>query len=196
MGNVALWHLDDKLLDLMKRAGCTAISPSIESGDPHVLKNIIGKPLQILEKAPGVVAKCKELGISVAAHFVIGLPEETWEQIRKTFSFAESLDADLVVFHIATPYPKTAMYEYAKAHNLLPDGFSFFSPDFYGTTRGFITTKEFTPFELMVLRSFEWDRINFKTPEKVANIAKMMNFSMEELARHRQLTRQNCGVHY
>lgn len=196
MGNVALWHLDDELLKLMKRAGCTAISPSIESGDPHVLKNVIGKPLKILEKAPGVVAKCKELDITVAAHFVIGLPEETWEEIRKTFSFAESLDTDLVVFHIATPYPKTEMYEYAKKHNMLPENFSFFNTDFYGTSRGFITTKEFTPFELMVLRSFEWDRINFKTPEKTAKIAKMMNFTLEELNEHRRRTRQKCGVHY
>ncbi|TAN51792.1 MAG: radical SAM protein [Methylococcaceae bacterium] len=196
MGNVALWHLDDELLELMKRAGCTAISPSIESGDPHVLKNIIGKPLKILEKAPSVVAKCKELGINVAAHFVIGLPEETWEEIRQTFSFAESLDADLVVFHIATPYPKTELYEYAKTHHLLPENFSFFNPDFYGTSRGFITTKEFTPFELMVLRSFEWDRINFKTPEKTAKIAKMMNFTLEELNEHRKQTRLKCGVHY
>jgi len=196
MGNVALWHLNDKLLELMKRAGCTAISPSIESGDPHVLKNVIGKPLEILEKAPGVVAKCKELDINVAAHFVIGLPEETWEQIRATFRFAESLDTDLVVFHIATPYPETAIYEYAKTHNLLPENFSFFSPEFYGTSRGFITTKEFTPFELMILRSFEWDRINFKTPEKTAKIAKMMNFTLEELNEHRKQTRLKCGVYY
>lgn len=196
MANVALWHLNDELLELMKQSGCTAISPSIESGDPHVLKDVIGKPLEILEKAPGVVAKCKELGISVAAHFVIGLPEETWDEIRKTFSFAESLDADLVVFHIATPYPKTELYDYARTHNLLPKNFSFFSPDFYGTSRGFITTKEFTPFELMILRSFEWDRINFKTPEKAAKIAKMMNFTPEELDEHRKQTRLKCGVHY
>ncbi|MFZ2956836.1 MAG: radical SAM protein [Candidatus Ozemobacteraceae bacterium] len=196
MGNVALWHLDDPLLELMKRSGCTAISPSIESGDPHVLKDLIGKPLEILEKAPAVVAKCKKLDISVIAHFVIGLPEETWEQIRKTFSFAESLDTDLVVFHIATPYPKTEMYEYAKNHHLLPENFTFFNPDLFGTSRGFITTKEFTPFELMVLRSFEWDRINFKTPEKIAKIAKMMNFTLEELNEHRRKTRLKCGVHY
>ena len=196
MGNVALWHLDDELLELMKRAGCTAISPSIESGDPYVLKELIGKPLKILEKAPAVVAKCKELDIGVAAHFVIGLPDETWEQIRRTFSFAESLDTDLVVFHIATPYPKTALYAQAKARNLLPENFSFFSPEFYGTTRGFITTKEFTPFELMVMRAFEWDRINFKTPEKTAKVARMMNFTLEELEHHRRQTRVKCGVHY
>jgi len=196
MGNVALWHLDDDILELMKKSGCIGLSPSIESGDPHVLKNIIGKPLSILEKAPNVIAKCKELDITVAAHFVIGLPEETWEQIRRTFSFAESLDTDLVVFHIATPYPKTQMYEYARDNHLLPDDFSFFNTATYGTCKGFITTKEFTPFELMVLRSFEWDRINFKTPEKTEKIARMMNFTLDELNEHRRKTRMSCGVHY
>ena len=196
MANVAIWHLDDKLLELMHKAGCTSISPSIESGSRRVLGDLIRKPLKILDMAPGIVKKCKELGINIIAHFVIGLPGETWDEIRQTFRFAESLDFDLVVFHIATPYPKTELYDVAVKDKLLPEDFSFFSPEFYGTTRGFITTDQFTPYELMVLRSFEWDRINFSTPEKTAKIAKMMNMTIEELNNHRRQTRLKAGVHY
>ncbi len=196
MANVAVWHLDDELLELMHKSGCTAISPSVESGSPRVLRDVIRKPLLILEKIPGIVAKCKELGIDVIAHFVIGMPGETWEEIRQTFRYAESLDVDLAIFHIATPYPRTELYELAVKNNLLPADFSFFSPEFYGTSRGFITTDEFTPVELMILRSFEWDRINFKTPEKTAHIAGMMRMTVEELNLHRKQTRLKCGVHY
>ncbi len=196
MANVAIWHLDDKLLVLMHKSGCTAISPSIESGSRRVLRDLVRKPLKILEKAPGIVKKCKELGINVMAHFVIGLPGETWEEIRQTFRFAESLDCDLVVFHIATPYPKTELYDIAVKNKLLPEDFSFYSPEFYGTSSGFITTDQFTPHELMVLRSFEWDRINFSTPEKTEKIAKMMSMTIEELNNHRKQTRLKAGVHY
>lgn len=196
MSNVAVWYLDDDLLSLMRKSGCTAISPSVESGSPRVLRDLIGKPLQILEKIHGIVKKCKELDINVIAHFVIGLPGETWEEIRQTFLFAESINCDLVVFHIATPYPKTELYDFCVKNKLLPPDFSFFSSDFYGTSRGFITTDEFTPYELMVLRAFEWDRINFSSPQKTAKIARMMNLTIEELNKHRRQTRLKCGVHY
>jgi len=196
MANVAVWYLDDELLSLMCKSGCTAISQSVESGSPRVLRDVIRKPLQILEKTSNIVRKCNELNINIVAHFVIGLPGETWEEIRQTFHFAETLNCDLVVFHIATPYPKTELYDICVKDNLLPPDFSFFSPEFYGTSRGFITTDEFTPTELMVVRSFERDRINFSTPQKAAKIAKMMNLSIEELNKHRKQTRLKCGVHY
>lgn len=196
MANVAVCQLDDDLLELMHRAGCTAIAPSIESGCPRVLEQLIGKPLAIHEKAPAMVRKCKELGINITAHFVVGMPGETWDEIRQTFRYAEELDVDLVTFHIATPYPKTKLYEIALRDKLLPEDFSFFSSDFYGTSRGFITTDQFTPFELMTLRSFEWDRINFSSAEKRRKIARMMNMTEEELDRHRRQTRLKCGVHY
>lgn len=196
LANVALWHLDDSLLELMKKSGCTAISPSIESGSKRVLRDIIRKPIKIHDKVPGVVAKCKELEINIIAHFVIGMPGETWYEIRETFNYAESFEFDLVVFHIATPYPKTDLYKQCLEENLLPQDFDFFSDKFYGTSRGFITTDEFTPDELMVLRAYEWDRINFSTPQKTSLIANMMSMNLDELTQHRKNTRLKCGVHY
>jgi anaerobic magnesium-protoporphyrin IX monomethyl ester cyclase len=195
MPNVSAWHLDDELLELMKMSGCKAIVVSVESGSERVLHKIIRKPLK-LNIFPPIVRKCKELGIDIVANFVIGLPDETWNEIRQTFRVAEELDFDLCSFHIATPYPGTDLFKIANKQKLLPEDFDFRNPKYFGTSQGFITTKEFTPFELMVLRSFEWDRINFKTPEKVAKIAKMMNMSVEQLNEHRKQTRLKCGVHY
>jgi hypothetical protein len=34
-----------------------------------------------------------------------------------------------------------------------------------GYTKGIIFTDEFSGVDLQILRAFEWDRINFKTPE-------------------------------
>ena len=68
---------------------------------------------------------------------------------------------------------KIRIYELAKKQGLLSPYFSFTDSRFFGFGQGFITTDEFTPFELMILRAFEWDRINFKSPEKKAKIAKL-----------------------
>jgi len=101
-----------------------------------------------------------------------------------------------VHFHLATPLPKTDLYKIAKGQGLLPDDFSFTDPKYCGWGQGFITTKDFSPFELMVLRAFEWDRINFSTPEKISKIADIYCMSDEELADHRKQTRLKLGIHF
>lgn len=194
MPNVSAWHLDDALLDLMSSSGCTMICVSVESGCDRVLREVIHKPLR-LEIFPRIIRKCRELRIDIAANFVIGLPGETWSEIRQTFAFAEESGFDLCSFHIATPYPKTDLYVIAKDKGYLPHDFDFRNPKYFGTSQGFMSTEEFTPFELMVLRAFEWDRINFKDHSKTARIARMMNMTEDQLDAHRRQSRIKLGVH-
>jgi anaerobic magnesium-protoporphyrin IX monomethyl ester cyclase len=193
--SLSAWHLDDKLLELMKESGCTQITVSVESGNQRVIQKVMHKPLK-LEIIPGIVNKCKELEIDIGANFVIGSPGETWDEIRDSFKFAEYCNFDLVHFHIATPLPKTELFEICKRDNLLPSDFSFLDPNFFGYARGYITTNEFTPHELMVLRAYEWDRINFSTPGKTAKAAQMMCVTIDQLKEHRKQTRLKCGIHF
>lgn len=192
---VSAWHLDDTLLELMARSGCIQITISVESGSQRVLNEVIHKPLK-LEIIPPLVKKCRDLGIDMGANFVIGLPGESWEDIRQSFRFAEQCDFDVAHFHIATPLPKTDLYRICQEQGYLPDDFNFLDPRFFGYCEGFITTDEFTPFELKVLRAFEWDRINFSTPEKVARVARLYCTTEEKLHEHRQMTRRKLGVHF
>lgn len=158
--NITLWLCDEEILDLMKESGCYQMTVSIESGNQYVLKNIIKKPIN-LEKVPDILNMAKSKGFDIIANFVIGFPYETWDQIRETFAFAEKLNVDLINFHIATPLPNTELMEIC-----IKEG--YVSKDFdedianVGYTHGNISTEEFTPQELEILRAFEWDRINFR----------------------------------
>lgn len=191
---VSPWHLDSDLLELMKESGCFQLTLAIESGSQRVLDEIIHKPLRLNIVEP-VVRRCKEVGIDVAGSFVIGFPGETWEEIRQTFRLADELDLDLAHFHIATPLPETDLYYLAKEKNLLPEGFSFTDPKYFGFAEPFIETDAFTKFELKVLRAFEWDRINFKSPEKTKKVAQMYNTSIEALEGFRTQTRRRLGIY-
>ncbi len=193
--NVAAWLLDEGILALMKQSGCTQITISVESGSQRVLSDIIHKPMDLKKISP-IVQRCQELGICICANFVIGFPGETWDEIRQSFAFAELCDFDLAHFHIATPLPGTDLYKTAVDQNLLPKDFSFFDERYFGFGQAFIETPEFTRSELLILRAYEWDRINFNTPEKTARIAKMYCTTVEDLNEHRKQTRRKLGIHF
>ena len=190
--NLAIFHMDRELLELMKKSGCYQITVSIESGHPNTLKRM-RKPVN-LDEARKIVKIIKDLDIELISNYVIGLPGDTFDEIRGTFQYAEDLDIDYSLFSIATPLPATELYEICKEQKVIASDFGFENFDYYGFGRGAITTDEFTPFELQVLRAFEWDRINFKTPEKKKKIAGMLGITLEELEQWRQETRRKVGV--
>lgn len=191
--NVTVWLLDEEILKLMYKSGCTHITVSIESGNQNVLTNIIKKPIR-LDKIPEKLDIAKSIGFDVIANFVVGFPGERWEQIRDTFRYAEKLNVDIVNFHIATPLPMTELMDICLRNKLVPDDYLENISNYSGYGKGLIATKEFIPFELEVLRSFEWDRINFSSLERKKAIARMNGITMQELEDWRINTRRNLGI--
>lgn len=190
--NMSIFLMTDEILDMMAASGCYQVSISIESGHPRTLRRI-RKPVN-LDKIPPRIDKMKQLGMEIISNFVVGFPGETWEEIRTTFQYAEDIDIDYVLFSIATPLPRTPLYDECVAKKLIPDDFSFENFEYYGFGKGIITTDDFTPTELETLRAFEWDRINFKTEEKRAKICGMLGISLDELEVWRRETRRRLGV--
>lgn len=187
--NVNVMHLDREVLELMRETGSYQLTISVESGVQEVLTNIVRKPID-LSKVPGIMAMAKELGFDSAANFIIGFPGETWDQIRETIRYAEHLPVDIVNFHIATPLPLTELMQICERGNFLTvePGKQF------GYTMGMIKTDEFSPVELQILRAFEWDRINFTSPERKAAICRIEGITLEELEQWRLRTRHNLGT--
>lgn len=177
IGNLAAWDLDDEILELLHKAGCTRIGISVESGVQRVLKDIMHKPLD-LSIIPPLIKKFKALNIMMVADFIIGLPGEKWEDIRESFNFAYKMEIDLCNFNIAVPYPGTELYTYMLQHELLPKNFQFDERFF---VNGLVKTDEFTPAELQILRAFEWERINTSTPERRERAMRVLRVSKEEL---------------
>lgn len=194
--NLPIHNMDDEILDKMKESGCYQIIVSIESGSQETLKRM-RKPVN-LDKAEITLKQIKERNFDdVSSNFVIGYPGDTWEDIRQGFRWVESMiDQGLLhyaVFHIATPFPKTELYGVCKEGGYLPEGFNF--EDFYGFGKGVITTPEFIPLELQIVRAYEWDRINFKTQKQKEIIARMHGITLDQLEIWRKETRRNLGLH-
>ena len=112
--------VDSEVLGWMKKAGCFGVSYGIESVDENVMekckKNISD------EQVEEAVKITKEAGIQPALFFMIGLPGETEESIRRNIDFAKkmALKYDLrPQCTIATPYPGTEFYDIAKKEGWL-----------------------------------------------------------------------------
>jgi len=111
---------DYETLKAMKEAGCRLLIVGYESGDPEILKNI--KKGATVEMAKRFPENCHKLGLLVHADFIIGLPGETRETIRRTIDFAKSLDNETIQVSIAHAYPGTEFYDYAKKNALVNIG--------------------------------------------------------------------------
>jgi anaerobic magnesium-protoporphyrin IX monomethyl ester cyclase len=100
--------VDEDLLRLMGRAGCWMISWGIESGDETMLRRMHkGTSLAKVEQA---LRWAKQAHIQNYGYFIIGMPGETEDSIRKTIAFAKKLPLDLALFHIAAPHPGTPFF--------------------------------------------------------------------------------------
>jgi len=101
-----------EMLTVMSKAGCKRIYYGIESGDEQILRNIKkNSNLQLIRKT---ISLTKQIGIDTFGYFMIGNPGETEETIKKTITFAKSLDLDYAQFSKVSTLPGTELYELLK----------------------------------------------------------------------------------
>jgi hopanoid biosynthesis associated radical SAM protein HpnJ len=108
---------DYETLKAMKDAGCRLMIVGYESGDAQILKNI--KKGATIEMAKRFTENAHKLGLVVHGDFIVGLPGETRETLRKTIDFAKGLDVETIQVSIGHAYPGTEFYDYAKKNNLI-----------------------------------------------------------------------------
>jgi len=111
---------DYETLKAMKDAGCRLLIVGYESGDEQILRNI--KKGATIEMAERFTENCRKLGLVVHGDYIVGLPGETRETIRKTIDFAKRMDSETVQISIAHAYPGTEFYDFAKQNALVNIG--------------------------------------------------------------------------
>src|SRR5215813_9173404 len=99
---------DEETLRAMRDAGCRLMIVGYESGDQQILKNI--KKGATIDMALRFMENAHKLGLVIHGDFIIGLPGETPETIRRTIDFAKRLDNETIQVSIAAPYPGTEFY--------------------------------------------------------------------------------------
>lgn len=104
--------LTESLVTLMKEAGCWLVTLGIESGNAELLRRC-GKR-STPAAARRAIALLKKADLKVIAYFLLGLPGETPLTARQTLQFALDTDPDYAHFYVVTPFPGTALFDYAQ----------------------------------------------------------------------------------
>jgi len=108
--NASMDTLTEKRIKLLKKAGCRAVSIGIESGNLAIRRDVLNKDFSNKESI-NKARWLKQNDIMVFTFNMIGLPNESFENILETFSINYLMNTDHVRVFIATPLPGTQLFE-------------------------------------------------------------------------------------
>ncbi len=109
-------YVNSEMLQLMKRAGCWHISYGIESGDQRILDAMCKN--ETLAQIESAIRWTKEAGIQAKGFFMVGFPGETLHSLQLTKEFALRLPLDDISVMQLTPFPGSAVYDYADEYGM------------------------------------------------------------------------------
>jgi radical SAM superfamily enzyme YgiQ (UPF0313 family) len=148
---------DEPNLRRMYEAGIHTVTTGVETNDETVMASV-GQLISVNPKLRRRIAFCHELGYHIYGTFCLGLPEENWDTLRKTWEFANELDIECG-FTVLTPFPGTPMYFRALEEGLIPKRMQYQDWNSYKAT---MPTYYLSPRDLDVARV--WARLETIIP--------------------------------
>jgi radical SAM superfamily enzyme YgiQ (UPF0313 family) len=105
-------QLTPATIELLSQGGCREIAVGLESGSPAILESVSkGWESRVShDQIAATISACAGAGIKIRAHFIIGFPWETREDITETVKFALGLRDHMLAdanFFTAKAYPGT-----------------------------------------------------------------------------------------
>ncbi|MBU1627943.1 radical SAM protein, partial [bacterium] len=118
------WHcntrvntITEEMIAVMRESGCHCISFGVESGSEKILK-FYEKTTKI-EQTKKAFKLCHKYGIEPTANIMIGHPEETIEDLEKTYKLIKTIKPEDVAVYFCTAFPGKRIHDYAVKNNLL-----------------------------------------------------------------------------
>jgi radical SAM superfamily enzyme YgiQ (UPF0313 family) len=110
-GRANIIAADEKVVPVMKKAGCVLISYGFESGSQRILDSM-NKKITIRQMEETIRISRKN-NLPIPASFIIGMPGEDADSCKETLDFClrNNLPLDSLMF--ATPYPGTRIFDFA-----------------------------------------------------------------------------------
>jgi anaerobic magnesium-protoporphyrin IX monomethyl ester cyclase len=138
---------DEDTLRTLFKAGINTITTGVETNDAACMESI-GQKIKINSRLRDRVQFCHAVGYRLYGTYCLGMPEETWDTVEKTWRFANELDVESG-FTVLTPFPGTPMYWRALDEGLLTREMRFSQWNSYTAT---VRTYALTTMDLNMAR--------------------------------------------
>ncbi len=101
-------NLDSDLMKLLREANCVGFYFGLESGSDRILKAVQKKTT--VEEIIKISAMAYDSGFYLATSVILGLPDETKEDIEKTLKLMKTVKTNVFDVNSYVPLPGTPIY--------------------------------------------------------------------------------------
>lgn len=113
-----------EVCELMREINVIRVAVGLESGSDIILNKIKGNDASVKGNRRAIEL-LKKYNFNVTGGFIIGLPEETLIDSKKTYNFIINSDIDGGGVGLAIPYPGTELWSYAQKKGLVNKNMDF-----------------------------------------------------------------------
>lgn len=109
---------NESIARLLKEMGCKVVKMGVEAGNPEIRNNVLNRniPDSVLEEGFGLARK---YGLKPQAFNMIGLPNETKDDMIQTARLNSKLRSYIVWVSTFMPYPGTTLDTYCKSNDYI-----------------------------------------------------------------------------
>jgi radical SAM superfamily enzyme YgiQ (UPF0313 family) len=158
--------LDENLLAKLKTAGLYMVNFALESADPAVQKEILGRGHVHNAQIIRAIRLLKQFGIKTRMQNMIGLPvKESLKDALNTLAFNQQYPADDSWVSIFQPYPNTRLAKYCQAHGFVTDAGEACADSFFDRSNLNIDSRD----KIRRLQKWWYYIIRYNLPDTVVN---------------------------
>ena len=115
--------VDDKLLGLLKKAGCYSVHLSVDSTSRHVRESILKRRMRDVD-IEGQLRRIGEYGINTWVNYMLAAPESSLQDDLNTIELSRKAGVTYPSYSTTVPMEKTELYEYCREKEII-DTFTY-----------------------------------------------------------------------
>lgn len=109
-----------KLIKALADAGCKHIVYGVESGSERIRREVMKRPVSN-DRLVEIFEATKAAGIMVTANYMLGLPDETPDDLQATIDLHHRLDPLDFGYFVFYPFPGTQLFQTCRQRGYLPE---------------------------------------------------------------------------
>jgi len=170
---------DPEVLDLAARAGAWYVYQAVFDTSDYIKERI---------------RRYHDHGIGVEGTILLGLDDQSEDDIKRLVDFLLEIDLDLAEFTVLTPFPHTKAYDALKKENRILT----YDWDQYSADKVVFQPKQMTPEKLQEMLAYAWNTFYQDEPQEFKMFKLLKKVAHREMAQdtYRKRDRQRARVKF